>query len=165
MRARTVTLAALLGGAALGAVVTGIARLAGYALPLVVAVPAGLAAGALVALGTRLPGTDPVPSLPAATERPSATASFGDLGSLRFAVETDSRDADRFEVRLRPRLVSLTVERLWQRRGLDWRTAAGQAAARDVLGPALLDLLTAPPHTLRSTPQTLLRWTRDLEDL
>ncbi|SDX83045.1 hypothetical protein SAMN05661080_01361 [Modestobacter sp. DSM 44400] len=157
--------ATVAGGAVLGVLVVVGARLAGWAVPVSLAVLAGTTAGLLAAVAARLPTTDPPPSAPVPTPEPPASASFGDLGSLRFAVETDSRDGDRFEVRLRPRLAGLTVERLWQRRGIDWRTDAGRAAARDVLTPALLELLTAPPHTLRSTPQTLLRWTRDLEDL
>jgi hypothetical protein len=152
-------------GAALGALVLVVARLAGFALSPAVVLLAGTTAGLLGAVGAQLPGSDPVPTVPKVPATRPASTSFGDLGTLRFAVETDSRDADRFENRLRPRLTALTVERLWQRHGLDWRTDAGRAAARGVLPPTLLELLTAPPHTLRSTPQTLLRWTRELEDL
>lgn len=155
----------MLAGLLAGLLAVLLAHLAGFALPPAVALPAGLVAGLLGAAGAWLPGVDPAPTVPAVPREPSAATSFGDLGTLRFAVETDSRDPDRFETRLRPRLTALTVERLWQRRRIDWRTEEGQAAARQVLTPALLDLLTAPPHALRSTPQTLVRWTRDLEDL
>jgi hypothetical protein len=159
------SVAALAGGALAGVLVVVVAGLAGFAVPLAVTVPAGVTAGLLGVLAAALPAADPAPAGVSRPPEPPATASFGDLGSLRFAVESDSRDGDRFESRLRPRLADLTVELLWQRRRIDWRTEAGRAAAGEVLSPALLELLTAPPYTLRSTPQTLLRWTRDLEDL
>jgi hypothetical protein len=105
--------------------------------------------------------------VPDAAEAPAraTTAAFGDLGALRFTVDQDSRDPERFESRMRPRLTVLVVERLWQRRGLDWRTEAGRAAALDVLPPDLVALLTAPPHALALTPRALDRWIRDLEAL
>lgn len=152
-------------GAALGVLAALIAHAVGAGMPWPVPVVAGLVAGALVAAALRLPTADPELPDPSGPPAAATTTSFGDLGSLRFGVEQDSRDPDRFETRLRPRLAALAVERLWQRHRLDWRTDGGRAAATDVLGPDLLALLTAPPHTLRLTPQTLTRWTRALEDL
>lgn len=154
-----------LAGAALGAVATAIAHAVGAQVPWAVPVVAGLVAGALLAVAVRLPNADPELPAPNGPAPVAATTSFGDLGSLRFTVEQDSRDADRFETRLRPRLAALAVEQLWQRHRLDWRTDAGRAAATPILGDDLLALLTGPPHTLRLTPQTLTRWTRALEDL
>jgi hypothetical protein len=153
------------GGAVAGAVAAVAGEMAGLGLPWAVTVPTGLVIGVLAGTAGRLPPGDP-DSAPATVQTTSAvTTAFGDLGALRFSVEQDSRDADRFEVRLRPRLSALAVERLWQRHRLDWRTDAGRTAARPLLPPGVLELLTAPPHTLRLTPQTLARWTRDLEDL
>ena len=165
MRGRTVTSLAAAGGAALGALASAIGSLGGLHVPWGVTVPAGLVAGGLAGTFGALPPTDPPPAPETAETAPPVTAAFGDLGALRFGVEQDSRDADRFEVRLRPRLCALAVERLWQRHRLDWRTEAGREAARPLLRPGVLELLTAPPRTLRLTPQTLASWTRDLEDL
>jgi hypothetical protein len=154
-----------LAGAVLGLAAVGVAHAgAGLDLPWAVPVVAGLAVGLLAAVGALLPGTDPAPAAALAPEHPS-TAAFGDLGALRFAVDQDSRDPERFETRMRPRLTALAVERLWQRRGLDWRTEAGRAAALAVLTPDLVALLTAPPHALALTPRALDRWIRDLEAL
>jgi hypothetical protein len=162
-RARVVLLP--LAGAVLGLAAVGLAHVgAGLDLPVAVPVLAGLGVGLLAAVAGRLPGTDPVPAAAEAPGR-SGSAAFGDLGALRFAVDQDSRDRERFETRLRPRLTALVVERLWQRHGLDWRTDAGRAAALDVLPPDLVALLTAPPRTLQLTPRSLDRWTRDLEAL
>jgi hypothetical protein len=162
-RARAVLLP--VAGALLGLAAVGIAHAgAGVDLPVLVPVLAGLGAGLLAAVARELPTADPVPATGDAPARTSSAA-FGDLGALRFAVDQDSRDAERFETRLRPRLAALAVERLWQRRGLDWRSDAGRAAALDVLPPDLVALLTAPPHTLRLTPRSLDSWIRDLEAL
>lgn len=152
-------------GAALGAVLTGVARVAGYSYPWQVTVPAGLVAGVLIACARLLPEADPVVTAAERRGSPPASASFGDLGALRIVVEMDSRDPDRFETRLRPRLTALAAERLWQRHRLDWRTDDGRAAALPLLGPDLVELLTAPPRTLRPSPATLNRWTRALEEL
>jgi hypothetical protein len=152
-------------GAALGAVATLIASAVGAHVWWAVPVAAGLVTGVLLAVGLRMPSGDPDLPAPQGPPPPASTTSFGDLGSLRFIVERDSRDADRFETRLRPRLAALVVEQLWQRHRLDWRTEAGREAATELLGPDLLALLTARPHTLRLTPQSLTRWTRALEDL
>lgn len=156
---------AIAAGLALGGLATVIGRAAGFAVPWQVTLPAGLVAGVLVAGARWLPAADPQQAGPGRRAAPAASASFGDLGALRFAVEMDSRDPDRFETRLRRRLTDLAVERIWQRHRLDWRTDAGRAAATPLLAPDLLDLLTAPPHTLRPTPSTLTRWTRALEDI
>ena len=75
-------------------------------------------------------------------DAPTEIASFGDLPGLRFTVEQASRDQDRFETRLRPRLSSLVTELLWQRHRVDWRTEPGRAAAMELLSPDLIDLLT-----------------------
>jgi hypothetical protein len=156
---------ALLGGSVLGAGATLVARAVGASVPWTIPVVAGLVAGVLVAAALRLPAADPELPTPSGPAAGWAAASFADLGSLRFTVEQDSRDADRFETRLRPRLAGLVVERLWQRHRLDWRAEGDRAAAAELLGPDLVALLSAPPHSLRLTPQTLTRWTRDLEDL
>jgi hypothetical protein len=162
-RTRAVLLPVL--GALLGLAAVGIAHAGGGVdLPWPVPVLAGLGVGLLAAVAQGLPGGDPVPAPAEPPVRP-ATAAFGDLGALRFSVDQDSRDADRFESRLRPRLTALAVERLWQRRGLDWHTDAGRSAALDVLSPDLVALLTAPPHALRLTPRALDTWIRDLEAL
>jgi hypothetical protein len=154
-----------LAGAVLGLAAVGVAHAgAGLDLPWPVPVLAGLGVGLLAAVAGLLPGADPVPDAAEAPAR-ATTAAFGDLGALRFTVDQDSRDPERFESRMRPRLTALVVERLWQRRGLDWRTEAGRAAALDVLPPDLVALLTAPPHALALTPRALDRWIRDLEAL
>jgi hypothetical protein len=155
----------VLAGGALGVVGALAARLGGGpVLPWAVPVAAGLALGLLAAAALALPPADPVAALDAPPE-PNRTTAFGDLAGLRFAVEQDSRDADRFETRLRPRLAALAVERLRLHHGLDWRAEQDRAAALPLLGPDLAALLTAPPHALRLTPQALARWTRDLEAL
>jgi hypothetical protein len=162
---RLATVLGIAGGAALGGVATLIARAVGAQVPWSVPVLAGVVAGGLVAAAARLPAGDPELAVPSGPAAASLTASFGDLGTLRFIVEQDSRDGDRFQTRLRPRLAALIVERLWQQHRLDWRADADRAAAADLLGPELLALLAAPPHTLQLTPRTLSRWTRALEDL
>ncbi|MGY1857648.1 hypothetical protein [Modestobacter sp. SYSU DS0290] len=153
------------GGAAIGLLAVLVGRLSGWALSLPVALAAGVAGGLLLLAGSRLSTADPAPELAVDPPEAATAASFGDLASLRFAVEQDSRDPRRFETRLRPRLVALATDRLWLRHGLDWRTPEGRAAATPLLGPALLALLVAPPHSLRSTPQAISDWTRDLEAL
>ncbi|WP_299959750.1 hypothetical protein [uncultured Modestobacter sp.] len=158
--------AALLAGALAGVAVLLVAHATGTDLPATVAVPAGLVAGALLALALRLPTTDPAPPEPAPAPRAgSADAGLGDLGSLVFTLDAASRDADRFEVRVRPRLTALAVDRLWHAHGLDWHTPAGRAAAEPLLGPHTRALLTAPPGTLRLTPAALQDWTEELESL
>lgn len=154
------------GAGLLGGIVTVLAgRGIGFAVPWAVGLVAGLALGVLAAAFLRLPLADPPPDPPAAPRSRPGTVSFGDLGALRFTVEQDSRDPDRFETRLRPRLCALAAERLAQRHGIDWRTGPGREAALPLLGPDLTRLLTAPPHTLRATPQSLARWVADLEAL
>lgn len=155
----------LLAGALAGAAATLAGPLGGYTAPWAVTLPAGLVAGGLAAVLRRLPVEDPMLVLPTPPGRSSVTASFGDLAGLQVTVKQDCLDAGRFESRLRPRLTALAVERLWQHHRLDWRTDAGQAAAREVLSPALVELLTAAPRSLQPTPRTLRRWTADLEDL
>ena len=165
MSTRAVSVLAVVGGPVLGAAVGAVGRLSGFALPWTVTVPAGLAAGVLAAAALLLPAADPDPAPASRPSAPPDTAAFGDLGLLRFSVEHDNRDPDRFENALRPRLVALTTELLWQRHRLDWRVDADRSAAQELLGPQLTELLTAAPRTLRLTPQLLTRWTRDLEDL
>ncbi|MGY1843548.1 hypothetical protein [Modestobacter sp. SYSU DS0875] len=165
MSPRLTAALAVAGGAAVGVLAIVIGRLSGWALSIPVALVAGVAGGLLVLAGSRVSATDPVTELSADPPEAATAASFGDLASLRFAVEQDSRDPRRFETRLRPRLVALATDRLWLRHGLDWRTAEGRAAATPLLGPALLALLVAPPYSLRSTPQAISDWTRDLEAL
>jgi hypothetical protein len=152
-------------GAAVGAGATLVARTVGADVPWSLPVVAGLVAGVLLALALHLPNADPDVTAPLRPAVPATTASFGDLGGLRFTVEQDSRDAHRFETRLRPRLTGLVVERLWQRHRLDWRAQTDRAAATQLLSPDLLALLTAPPQALRLSPKALARWTRDLENL
>ena len=161
---RTPALLAL-AGLALGAVAVGVARAAGHALSWPVALAGGLVLGVAAALAVVLPGDDPAPVPPDVPAAPAVAGTFGDLARLRLVVEADVRDPARFEGRLRPRLTGLAVERLWLRHRLDWRTDEGRAAALALLGPELTALLTAPPGTLQPDPGTLLRWTRELEDL
>ena len=153
-------------GAALGGGAVLLARALGTDVPWVVAVPAGLVAGALLAIAARLPAADPPPldDLPVAAPT-AANAGLGDLGTLVFTLDAASRDGDRFETRVRPRLAALAVERLWHARGLDWHTAEGRAAAEPLLGPHTRALLTAPAGTLRLTPGALQDWTEELESL
>jgi hypothetical protein len=154
-----------LAGAGVGAIAAVIGSAARADVPWLVTVPAGLSLGALVAALLWLPPTDPVAPPPQPPVARTESASFGDLPGLRFNVEQAGRDADRFETRLRPRLIALVTERLWQRHRIDWRTETGRAAGAEVLPPDLLTLLTAPPRTLRVTPKTLTRWVRELEEL
>lgn len=163
MRPPTRSALAVSGGLLVGVVVRVVGRLAGFAVPWSTALAAGLALGVIAAAALHLPATDPVPPPPQGPPERQGSASFGDLGSLRFTVEQDSRDADRFETRLRPRLCALAVERLRQRHGLDWDREPDRATG--LLGPELVRLLTAPPHALRPTPQALSRWVSDLEAL
>lgn len=165
MSTRAVSVLAVVAGPVLGVAVGAFGRLAGFALPWAVTVTGGLAAGVLAAASLLLPPADPDPVPAPRPSAPPVTAAFGDLGTLRFSVEHDNRDPDRFETQLRPRLVALTIELLWQRHRLDWRVDADRSAAQELLGPQLTDLLTAAPRSLRLTPQILTRWTRDLEDL
>src|SRR4051812_35857894 len=165
MSRRTAAAFAVLAGAAAGAAAALIGAAAHADVPWFVTVPAGLSLGALVAALFWLPSTDPVVAPPEAPDVPTEIASFGDLPGLRFTVEQASRDQDRFETRLRPRLSSLVAELLWQRHRLDWRTDPGRASAMDLLSPELLALMTAPPHSLRVTPKSLTRWIRELEEL
>lgn len=165
MSERTAAVLWLVAGVLAGAVASLVGPAAEYNAPWAVTLPAGAVAGVLVAALRRLPVDDPQAERPEPRPAPSVSAAFGDLASLQVTVKQDCRDADRFESRLRPRLTALVVERLWQRHRLDWRTDAGRAAALAVLRPALVDLLTAPPRSLRPTPQTLRHWMADLEDL
>lgn len=134
-------------------------------VPSGVTVPAGLALGVLCAALFWLPTADPLVAPPDTPDAPTEISSFGDLPGLRFTVEQASRDPDRFESRLRPRLAALVTESLWQRHRVDWRTDNGRAAAMGMLSPDLVALLTAPPRSLRVTPKTLARWLRELEEL
>ena len=165
MSRRAAAVLAILVGAALGAAAGWIGSAAHADVPWGVTVPAGLSCGALLAVLFWLPGADPVVAPPDVPAPPTEIATFGDLPGLRFTVEQASRDQDRFETRLRPRLASLVTELLWQRHRVDWRTGSGRAAAMDLLSPDLLALLTAPPRSLRVTPKSLTRWMRELEEL
>jgi hypothetical protein len=157
--------AAVAGGLALGAAAAGLARLAGRDLSWTIALLIGVSAAGLALLALLLPTTDPVPPPPAARPTPPVSTSFGDLAGLRFLVENDASDPHRFETRLRPRLVAVATERLWQHHGIDWRTDPGRNAAAPVLGPGVTALLTAPPGSLRLTPANLTGWIRELEAL
>lgn len=165
MSQRSAAVVSLLAGAAVGVVTAVIGSAAHADVPWGVTVPAGLALGALCAALFWLPSADPLVVPPDAPDSPTEIASFGDLPGLRFTVEQASRDSERFETRLRPRLASLVTELLWQRHRVDWRTDSGRAAALKMLPPDLLAVLTAPPRSLRVTPKTLTRWLRQLEDL
>ena len=165
MRRRSAAALAVVIGAALGVLAAAIGTAAGADVPGIVTVPAGLSLGALVAAMFWLPSADPVPVAPPSATARTESASFGDLPGLRFNVEQVSRDPERFETRLRPRLAALVTERLWQRHRIDWRTDSGHAAASKLLPPDLMALMTAPPRSLRLTPKTLARWLRELEEL
>jgi hypothetical protein len=157
--------AAVAGGLALGAAVVPGARYVGIDVPWAVALVAGLVAGALVAIGLGVPAADAPPPEEERPLSPDTNAGLGDLGLLIFTVDATSRDPERFETRLRPQLARLTVDRIWHAHGLDWHTPAGRAAAEPLLGPHARALLTAPPGSLRLTPQTLADWTEELEQL
>ena len=161
---RWAPVAAVVGGLVLAALALGVARLGGFDLSWAVALVIGLSGAAVTVLALRLPTNDPVPLPPPARTAPAGT-SFGDLGGLRFLVEGDFQDRQRFETRLRPRLAALAAERLWQHRGIDWRTPDGRAAAAPLLGPGVAALLTAPPGGLNLTPENLTSWIRELEAL
>jgi hypothetical protein len=156
---------AVVGGAAAGVCAALVGSAAHADVPWAVTLAAGVALGALVAAMYWLPGADPVVVPPERPEAPTEIASFGDLPGLRFTVEQASRDQERFESRLRPRLASLVIELLWQRHRMDWRTESGRAAATELLSPDLTALMTAPARSLRLTPKTLTRWLRELEEL
>jgi len=161
-----ITPVALLAGAVLAGAVVLLARAAGTDVPWVIAVPAGLVAGALLGIAVRLPAADrPAPAPAPPPGAPAGNAGLGDLGALVFALDAASRDGDRFEARVRPRLAALAVDRLWHARGLDWHTPEDRAAAEPLLGPHTRALLTAPPGTLRLTPGALQDWTEELESL
>jgi hypothetical protein len=157
--------ALVLGGLALGAAAVPAARYVGTVVPWAVALVAGLVAGVLLAIALAAPAADPPPPEEPRPPGPDANAGLGDLGVLVFTLDAASRDAERFETRVRPQLARLAVDRIWHVHGLDWHTPAGRAAAEPVLGPHTRALLTAPPGTLRLTPQALQDWTQELEQL
>ena len=165
MNRRSAAALAGVAGATLGVLAAAVGTAAGADVPGIVTVPAGLSLGALVAAMFWLPSADPVPVTPTSAAARTESASFGDLPGLRFNVEQASRDPERFETRLRPRLTALVTERLWQRHRIDWRTETGRAAAASLLPPDLMTLMTAPSRSLRLTPKTLARWLRELEEL
>jgi hypothetical protein len=153
------------GALVLGAASVGLGRLLGRDLSWPIGLLIGVVVGAVVLVAARLPEVDPVPPAPPTRPGPPTSIAFGDLTSLGHLVESDARDPQRFETRLRPRLTAVATERLWQHHGIDWRTDAGRAAAATVLGPGTTALLTAPAGSLRLTPQTLMSWIRELEAL
>jgi hypothetical protein len=159
------SVAAVLGGAALGAVAVVVARLSGVDLPWLVAVPAGLGLGVLTAIGLRLPHTDPGRLEPQGEDRTGGVTALADLSGLHFAVRAAGTDPDRFELRIRPRLCAVAVDLLWQRHGVDFRTPSGREAARNLTGRLTWELLTAPPHILRFTPRDLWDWLDEMEKL
>ena len=166
MSDRRLSLAVVLGGLALGAAAVPTARYWGTDLPWAVALVAGLVVGVLVAVGLGTPATDaPPPEDAPRPAGPDPNAGLGDLSVLVFTLDGASRDAERFETRLRPQLARLAVDRIWHAHGLDWQTPAGRAAAEPLLGPHTRALLTAPPGSLRLTPAALLDWTEELEQL
>ncbi len=152
-------------GIAAGGAAMFFARLAGVLIPWQVALPAGAAMGVLLALGIAMTPADPGDLEPPSRPLPRTTSALGDFGALHFAVQGAAGDPERFEQRIRPRLRTLAVERLWQRRGLDWRLDAHQLPAREVLGPNTWALLTAPPYSLQLTPAALDVWIDELEEL
>ena len=157
--------ASVAGGLVLGTLVVPSARYLGIDLPWPVALVAGLVAGLLLAIGLGLPAADPPPPEEERPLAPDANAGLGDLGLLVFTMDATSRDPERFETRVRPQLARLAVDRIWHAHGLDWHTPDGRAAAEPLLGPHARALLTAPPGSLRLTPQTLADWTEELEQL
>ena len=163
MRRRAAALVA--GGLVLAAVTVVVLRLAGVIVPWWVALPAGAALGVLAAVAAHLPHADPGELEPMSGSPSTATSALGDFGALHFAVQGAAADRDRFEQRVRPRLIALAVEVLWQRRGLDWRRDADQLPARDVVGPHTWALLTAPEDTLRLSPRSLDALLDELEAL
>jgi hypothetical protein len=152
-------------GAAGGVVAHQVLRVSGVDVPWAVAVLAGLAVGLLAGAGRLFPTADDGALAPRDESVVPASAGLGDLGSLTFTVDAASRDPERFENRLRPRLAALAVELLWQRHAVDWRTPEGRAAAAGLLGPATTELLTAPRGALTPTPATVNRWLDELEAL
>jgi hypothetical protein len=165
VNARTRGAAAVAGGVVLGVVAVVVGRASGFDLPWPVAVPAGLAAGLLVAVALRVPHLEPARLEPQVEDRTASAVPLADLSGLHFAVRGAGGDPARFEQRIRPRMCAVAVDRLWQRHGLDWRTDAGREAARAVLGPLTWSLLSDPPHTVRLTPQTLSAWLDEVETL
>jgi hypothetical protein len=157
--------AAVAGGVALGALVVPSAGYVGIDVPWPVALVAGLVAGALLAIGLGVPAADALPPEEERPLSPDANAGLGDLGLLVFTLDATSRDPERFETRVRPQLARLAVDRIWHAHHLDWHTPAGRAAAEPLLGPHARALLTAPPGSLRLTPQNLADWTEELEQL
>ena len=157
--------AAVAGGLALGAAVVPAARYVGTDVPWAIALVAGLVAGALLAIALAVPASDAPPPEEVRPPSPDANAGLGDLGLLVFTLDATSRDPERFETRVRPQLARLAVDRIWHAHGLDWHTPDGRAAAEPLLGPHARALLTAPPGSLRLTPQTLADWTEELEQL
>jgi hypothetical protein len=157
--------AAVAGGLALGAAVVPVARYLRTDVPWAIALVAGLVAGVLVAIALGVPASDAPPPEEARPPSPDANAGLGDLGLLVFTLDATSRDPERFETRVRPQLARLAVDRIWHAHGLDWHTPDGRAAAEPLLGPHARALLTAPPGSLRLTPQALADWTEELEQL
>jgi hypothetical protein len=162
---RTAAILGVLGGVALAVAAVVFADISGFVLPWAVAIPAGLAAGVLTAVGVLIARVDSADLEPAAPERTASVAPMADLTSLHRTLQDTGRDNGRFEFRVRPRLHAVAVERLWQRHGLDWQHGADQAAVRSVVGPATWELLTAPPHALPVTPADLNRLLDELEAL
>jgi hypothetical protein len=153
------------GGAALGVVAVLVARAAGFDLPWLIAVPAGLALGVLAAIGLHLPHSDPGTLQPEFEDRTGTVIALADLSALHFAVRAAATDRDRFEQRIRPRLCEVAGDLLWQRHGVDVRTPDGHEAARDLASPLTWALLTAPPYVLDFTPRLLSDWLDEMEKL
>ena len=165
MTRRWTTLVAVAGGLALGAAVVPVARYLRTDVPWPVALVTGLVSGLLVAIALGVPAADAPPPEEPRPPSPDANAGLGDLGLLVFTLDATSRDPERFETRVRPQLARLAVDRIWHAHHLDWNDPAGRAAAEPLLGPHARALLTAPPGSLRLTPQTLAAWTEELEQL
>jgi hypothetical protein len=155
----------VVGGLVLGVAAVLVARASGYALPWLVAVPAGLAVGVLAAIGLRLPHLDPEKLEPQFEDRTGTVVALADLSALHFAVRAAAADPDRFQQRVRPRLAQVAVDLLWQRHGIDYRTPEGHEAARNLAGPLTWALLTAPPDALDLTPRSLSDWLDEMEKL
>lgn len=150
---REVALVACLGGG-LGWLAFGVFSLASYQARLGFCLVVGMAAVASWRLlAAAAPPVDPANPAPAEPE--PAGGSFENITGLEHELSWSSVDAERFDQRVRPRLVRLAEDRLRRQHGIE--PAAQPEAARRIVGESLWQLMTAGPSPRPPTPAQLSR--------
>lgn len=139
-----------LGGAAVGAAVWFVLRLASVSSRpayLVGVAVAALAVGRVVRMA-RAPVSQPVAVADDSDE--PAPRGVHELIALEHRLSWGSVDAERFESRVRPLLVRIAAERLRLRHGIDHTRQPDRA--RSILGDRLWQLMTEPTDPNRRAP-------------